>query len=335
MRTDKLQPSRRVLVCGGGGFIGSHLARRLKSRGSYIRAADRKKPEFSPSAADEFLLCDLRNPTACAEALDGVDEVYQLAAEMGGAGYVFTGENDAEIMLSSGLINLNILSAARRTRPRIFFSSSACIYPARNQKNPLSPDCSEDSAYPASPDSEYGWEKLFAERLYLASARNWGLDIRIARFHNIFGPEGAWRGGREKAPAALCRKIAEVEDGGVVTLWGDGWQTRSFLYIDEALDGVERLMSSGCGFPLNIGSEEMVSIRALAEMIARIAGKRIRFEHVSGPQGVRGRNSNNRLVRETLGWAPSEPLHAGIERLYQWISAQVLSAKEKKLCASA
>jgi nucleoside-diphosphate-sugar epimerase len=286
---------------------------------------DLKNPEFSGTAAQDFLVGDLRDPVVCQKAVDRrFDEIYQLAADMGGAGFVFTGENDADIMHNSALINLNLLEACRQKPPgRIFYSSSACMYPAHNQKDPDNPNCAENSAYPAAPDSEYGWEKLFSERLYLAFARNYGLEVRIARYHNIFGPEGTWRGGREKAPAALCRKVAETGNGGEIEIWGDGRQTRSFLYIDECLEGTIRLTRSGWTGPVNIGSEERVTIDELASMIMVIAGKRLVLRHVEGPLGVRGRNSDNRLIRQKLGWAPGEPLRAGLARTYAWIAEQV------------
>ncbi len=324
---------RNVLVCGAGGFIGSHLVRRLKAEGGcWVRGVDLKYPEFSPTAADDFLIGDLRDPGVCRAALDRrFDEVYQLAADMGGAGFVFTGENDADIMHNSALINLNVLEAChRRNTKRIFYSSSACMYPAYNQEDPDNPRCSEDSAYPAAPDSEYGWEKLFSERLYLAFARNHGLEVRIARYHNIFGPEGTWDGGREKAPAALSRKIALARDGDEIEIWGDGQQTRSFLYVDECLEGTVRLTRSEWTGPVNIGSEERVTIDGLAQQIARIADKRIRIRHVPGPLGVRGRNSDNRLIRERLGWAPTEPLEAGLRRTYPWIAGQIRERNNKK-----
>ena len=323
---------RNVLVCGAGGFIGSHLVRHLKADGGcWVRGVDLKYPEFSPTAADDFLIGDLRDPAICREALDrGFDEVYQLAADMGGAGFVFTGENDADIMHNSALINLNVLEAChRRNTKRIFYSSSACMYPAYNQEDPDNPCCSEDSAYPAAPDSEYGWEKLFSERLYLAFARNHGLEVRIARYHNIFGPEGTWDGGREKAPAALSRKIALARDGDEIEIWGDGQQTRSFLYVDECLEGTIRLTRSEWTGPVNIGSAEQVTIDGLAQQIAKIAGKRIRLRHVPGPLGVRGRNSDNRLIQERLGWAPTESLEAGLRRTYPWIAGQIQNRGKK------
>jgi GDP-D-mannose 3', 5'-epimerase len=318
----------KVLVCGAGGFIGSHLVKRLKREGFWVRGVDLKRPEFSPSPADEFMVGDLRDYDFTLSVVRGVSQIYQLAADMGGAGYIFTGEHDADVMHNSATINLNVLEAMRlQNVGRVFYSSSACMYPEFNQLDPDNPNCAEDSAYPAQPDSEYGWEKLFSERVYLAYMRNHGINVRIARFHNIFGPEGAWQDGREKAPAALCRKVAEAPAGGEIEIWGDGKQTRSFLYIDECLEGVRRLMSSDFTGPVNIGSDEMVSINGLAKLAMGIAGKKLSIRNVPGPLGVRGRNSDNRLIREKLGWAPSASLKAGLERTYPWILAQVNSRK--------
>jgi GDP-D-mannose 3', 5'-epimerase len=318
---------KKVLVCGGGGFIGGHLVKRLKAEGYWVRAADLKYNEFSPSLADEFRLGDLRDPQFAREVLCDIDEVYQLAADMGGAGYIFTGEHDASVMRNSTAINLNILESGRMAGVRKFFySSSACVYPEHNQLDPEYPDCSEDSAYPAAPDSEYGWEKLYSERLYFAYMRNYEMDVRVARFHNIFGPEGAWRDGREKAPAAICRKVAEAQPGEDIEIWGDGHQTRSFLYIDECIEGVRRLMQSSFSGPVNIGSEEMISINALARLIMEIAGKELPIRNIPGPMGVRGRNSHNRLIRQRLGWEPSQSLRVGLGITYRWIEGQVASS---------
>lgn len=320
---------KTALVCGAGGFIGSHLVRRLKDEGYWVRGIDLKFPEFWTTAADEFIVGDLRSDAVCQTIFDRqFDELYQLAADMGGAGFVFTGENDADIMHNSGKINLNIAALAAKTQVgKLFYSSSACIYPEYNQTDPLNPKCSEDSAYPAAPDSEYGWEKLFSEHLYLSFLKNKGLNVRIARFHNIFGPYGSWKDGREKAPAAFCRKVAETPDGGEIEMWGDGKQTRSFLYIDECLEGVRRLMSSSFVGPVNIGSDEMVSINELARLTMHIAGKTLTIKHIPGPLGVRGRNSDNKLIYEKLGWRPSQPLATGVEKTYTWISQQVQNDK--------
>jgi len=321
-----------ALICGAGGFIGSNLVKRLKKEGYWVRGIDLKYPEFSKTKADDFVIGDLRNPDICRTVLDqSFDEVYQLAADMGGAGYVFTGDNDADIMHNSALINLNMLEACyHRDIKKIFYSSSACIYPKYNQIDPDNPKTAENSAYPAYPDSEYGWEKLFSEHLYLSFHRNHHMDIRIARFHNIFGPEGSWNDGREKAPAAFCRKVAEEPDGGEIEMWGDGKQTRSFLYIDECLEAVMRLMKSNFIGPINIGSEEMVTINELAEMVMNIAGKKLRIKHISGPLGVRGRNSDNQLIRDKLGWEPKYPLRNGLKKTYLWIKEQIEKGKNKK-----
>ena len=316
---------KKALVLGAGGFIGSHVVKRLKREGMWVRGVDLKYPRYVATPADEFLIGDLRDLGTVRTALaGGFDEVYQFAADMGGAGFVFTGEHDAAIMHNSAQINLNVLEAARdEAIGRIFYSSSACMYPEYNQLDPDNPRCSEDSAYPAAPDSEYGWEKLFSERLYFAYARNYGFTVRVARYHNIFGPEGSWNDGREKAPAALCRKIAAAPDGGEIEMWGDGLQTRSFLYIDECVEGSLRLMRSDFAGPVNIGSSEMVALNDFARMIMDIAGKSLSIRHIDGPTGVRGRNSDNRLIAERLGWAPDRPLAEGLAATYQWISAQV------------
>ena len=319
---------KTALVCGAGGFIGSHMVKRLKKEGFWVRGVDLKFPEFAETEADDFVIGDLREQQVCRSIVDQrFDEVYQFAADMGGAGFVFTGENDADIMHNSGLVNLNILEACyKRNVKRIFYSSSACVYPEYNQMEPDNPNCAEDSVYPAKPDSEYGWEKLFSERLYLSFQRNHGMEVRVARYHNIFGPEGSWCDGREKAPAAICRKVAETSDGGEIEIWGDGKQTRSFLYIDECLEGTLRLTRSDWTGPVNIGSDEMVTINQLADMAMTIAGKKLSMNHIPGPLGVRGRNSDNRLISEKLGWRPSKPLRDGLEKTYAWIEEQVKKA---------
>jgi GDP-D-mannose 3', 5'-epimerase len=315
----------RVLVLGAGGFIGSHLVKRLKAEGHWVRGVDLKVPRYAASPADEFQIADLRIYEKVVAALDGgFDEVYQLAADMGGAGFVFTGEHDADIMHNSAQINIHVLDVARKNKiGRIFYSSSACMYPEHNQLDPDNPKCNEESAYPAAPDSEYGWEKLFSERLYFAYARNYGMTVRVARYHNIFGPEGSWHDGREKAPAALCRKVAMTPAGEAIEMWGDGKQTRSFLYVDECVEATLRLMRSDFSGPVNIGSEEMVSINHFADMIMTIAEKKLSVKHIPGPTGVRGRNSDNHLIREKLGWAPSLPLNDGLKKTYVWIAEQV------------
>lgn len=322
---------KRALVCGAGGFIGGHLVNRLKSEGYWVRGVDLKYNEYNNGNADEFVIGDLTDPVICRQVTEGgFDEVYQLAADMGGAGYIFTGENDAAVMHNSALCNLNMLHAAHLAGvKKIFYSSSACMYPEYNQLDPENPKCSEDSAYPAAPDSEYGWEKLFSERLFLAYQRNLGITVKVARFHNIFGPKGTWRGGKEKAPAAICRKIIEAEEGGTVEIWGDGKQTRSFLYVDECLEGVRRLMESDFSGPVNIGSEEMISINEFTHLIAEISGKNITIKNIKGPEGVRGRNSDNTLLQEKLAWSPSLTLREGITKTYHWIAEQ--AAKEVEL----
>lgn len=316
---------KKALVCGAGGFIGGHLVRRLKDEGYWVRGVDLKQHEHAPTAADEFVQADLRDQVVCCGITDQpFDEVYQLAADMGGAGYIFTGDHDADVMHNSATINLNILHRLQQTGVgRVFYSSSACIYPAYNQEDPENPNCAEDSAYPAAPDSEYGWEKLFSERLYASYHRNYGMAVRVARFHNIFGPLGTWTGGKEKAPAAICRKVAETPNGGIIEIWGDGCQTRSFLYIDECLEGIRQLVQSDFLGPVNIGSDEMVTINELAEMACDIAGKQLVLNHIPGPLGVRGRNSDNHLIEEKLGWRPSHSLRRGLEKTYEWIQGQV------------
>ena len=322
---------RTALVCGAGGFIGSHLVKRLKDEGFWVRGVDLSLPAYSSSPADDFVVADLRERDVVEAVIDRpFDEIYQLAADMGGAGYIFTGEHDADIMHNSAAINLNVTSVAqRRGIARIFYSSSACIYPAHNQLDPDNPLCVEDSAYPAAPDSEYGWEKLFSERLFLAYNRNYGMQNRIARYHNVFGPEGTWTGGKEKAPAAICRKVAMAANQGTIDIWGDGQQTRSFLYVDECLEGTTRLLRSSFEGPVNIGSEEMVSINQLVDLVADIAGKTIHKNHIAGPLGVRGRNSDNTLVGQQLGWKPSQTLRAGLEKTFAWIEGQVDAAPAK------
>jgi len=333
---------KKALVLGAGGFIGSHMVNRLKKEGYWVRGVDLKHPEFSKTAADDFVIGDLREPLIVKEVMwapnqksreeGSFDEVYQFAADMGGAGFIFTGENDADIMHNSATINLNVAQyAVKHGIKKLFYSSSACIYPQYNQTDPDNPNLSEDSAYPADPDSEYGWEKLFSEHLFLSFYKNYGLNVRITRYHNAFGPEGTWEGGREKAPAALCRKVIKAEDGEYIEVWGDGKQTRSFLYIDECIEASRRLMESDFIGPVNIGSEEMISIQDLAKMIINISGKNLTIKNIEGPLGVRGRNSDNRLYREKIGWEPTQLLRVGIEKTYKWIEKQVkLKAENQK-----
>jgi len=344
---------KTALVLGAGGFIGSHMVRKLRSEGYWVRGVDLKHPEFSETEANEFIQGDLRDVSFIERViqfkgyqgnfyhnvpsryLQPFDEIYQFAADMGGAGFVFTGENDADIMHNSCTVNLNVLESVRKfnditgwNTTKIFYSGSACMYPEHNQLDPDNPDCCEESAYPAAPDSEYGWEKLFSERLFLAYHRNYKIPVRVARYHNIFGPEGTWEGGREKAPAAICRKVAELpEDGGTVEVWGDGKQTRSFLYIDECIEATRRMMESDFIGPVNIGSEEMVTINQLVDTAAKVAGKKVSKNHIDGPLGVRGRNSNNDLIRKELGWDYSQTLEEGIRKTYDWIKEQI----EKKI----
>jgi len=340
--------TRTALVLGAGGFIGSHMVKHLRSQGYWVRGVDLKRPEFSETEANEFIQGDLRDPTFVRRVIrfkgylgnfyasvpdryhTGFDEIYQFAADMGGAGFVFTGENDADIMHNSVTINLNVLEEQRKfnetvgNNTKIFYSGSACMYPEHNQLDPDNPDCREESAYPANPDSEYGWEKLFSERLYFAYHRNHGIPVRVTRYHNIFGPEGTWEGGREKAPAAICRKVALLsEQGGSIEVWGDGLQTRSFLYIDECIEASYRLMQSDFIGPVNIGSEEMVTINELVDTAARVSGKTVEKNHIDGPLGVRGRNSNNDVVRRELNWDYSQSLEEGIRKTYNWISEQI------------
>lgn len=329
---------KKVIVLGGGGFIGGHLAKRLKEDGNYVRVCDIKNHEYfdHQDICNEFILGDLTDPKTVELVVgQGYEEVYQLAADMGGAGYIFTGQNDANVMHNSALINLNVAKeSVTKGIKKVFYSSSACMYPENNQLDANNPNCEESSAYPANPDSEYGWEKLFSERLYMAFNRNYKLDVKIARFHNIFGPKGTWKGGKEKAPAAMLRKAAETSDGGEFEVWGDGQQTRSFLYIDECVDAVLSLMQSKFAGPVNIGSEEMVTINQLAEMAIKISGKKISIKNIYGeeffnkygfkcPLGVRGRNSDNRLFREKLGWEVSKPLIEGMTETFEWIEQKV------------
>ena len=330
--------NKKALVLGAGGFIGSHLVKRLKSEGYWVRGVDLKLPEFSSSEADEFIIGDLRNPSLVSKVLyapnqlseqdneNSFDEVYQLAADMGGAGYINTGDNDAEVVHNSMLINLNVVrEASKKSIKKIFYASSACVYNEHNQLEPENPICTENSVYPAYPDSEYGWEKLFSERLYATYNRNHGLDIRVARFHNVFGPEGTFYGGKEKAPAAICRKVADSLMDEEIEVWGDGLQTRSFLYIDEAIEGVRRLMESNYIEPINIGSDHIISMNDLTKLVIELADKRAGIKNIPGPQGVRGRTSDNALIKEKLGWAPTQPLSDGLKKTYKWIQSQMFS----------
>ena len=332
---------KTALVLGAGGFIGSHMVKRLRDEGYWVRGVDLKHPEFSKTEANEFICRDLtdvdnmRRVIRYGATIDNFyspvfDEIYQFAADMGGAGFIFTGDNDAAIMHNSACINLNLLEEQRKlnseeeiNRTKIFYSSSACMYPEHNQLDPDNPDCRESSAYPANPDSEYGWEKLFSERLYLSYHRNYNIPVRIARYHNIYGPESTWKGGREKAPAAICRKVAYAGIADTIEVWGDGEQTRSFLYIDECIEATRRLMESDCTEPINIGSEEMVTINELVRIAAKVANKSIGRNHVDGPLGVRGRNSNNDLIREKLGWDYEMTLEEGMKKTYEWVRWQV------------
>jgi GDP-D-mannose 3', 5'-epimerase len=318
---------KKIVILGGGGFIGGHLGKRLKNEGHHVRICDIKRHEYfgHSEICDEFIVGDLRDPKVVDLVIeDGVDEVYQLAADMGGAGYIFTGENDANVMHNSALINLNVShECSIKKVGKVFYSSSACMYPEHNQLDPNNPNCEESSAYPANPDSEYGWEKLFSERLFMAFGRNYGLNVRIARFHNIFGPQGSWNNGKEKAPAAMCRKASETPEGGTMEVWGTGKQTRSFLYIDECLEAVLRLMESDFTEPINIGSEEMISINDFAKMAIDISGKSINIKNIDGPIGVNGRNSDNTLYKEKIGWSVSEPLRVGMEKTFKWINGNV------------
>lgn len=316
---------KTVLVCGAGGFIGNHLVNYLKSKDNYVIGVDLKYPEFSNSQADEFEIVDLRNQYAVSKLFTkNIDDIYQLAADMGGAGYVFTGDNDANILHNSAQINLNILSSMiNRNIQNIFYSSSACIYPEHNQTNLENLNCEESSAYPANPDSEYGWEKLFSERIYMSFAKNYGIKARIARLHNVFGPLGSYNNGKEKAPAAICRKIAESKNNGTIDIWGNGEQTRSFLYIDECLVGIEKIMASNYSFPLNLGSDRMISINNLVRLISEISGKTIYINNINGPTGVNHRNSNNSLIKQVTGWAPENKLEYGLKKTYDWIKTLV------------
>jgi len=322
---------KTILVCGAGGFIGTHLVDSLKSQGHYVVGADLRFPLYSETTADEFYISDLRDKDSVDYLLylHDYDEVYQLAADMGGAGYIFTGEHDADIMHNSATINLNVLRAVVKSRcKKVFYSSSACIYPEHNQLDPNNPDLSEDSAYPANPDSDYGWEKLFSERLFLAYAKNYDIDCKIARLHNVFGPHGSWNNGKEKSPAALCRKVALAEDNGTIEVWGPGIQTRSFLYIDECIEGIHRIMESDINIPVNLGSERMISINDLVLLIASLTNKAVNINNIPGPIGVMGRRSDNTLIRELLKWSPKEDLETGLLKTYHWILEQIALGKK-------
>jgi GDP-D-mannose 3',5'-epimerase len=317
---------KTILVCGAGGFIGNHLVDSLKSQGHYVVGADLKTPPYNETKADNFYIADLRDQCAVNDLFSAhmYDEVYQLAADIGGAGYIFTGEHDADIMYNSVQINLNILDNCKRHKiAKVFYSSSACMYPEHNQLDPDNPILSEDSAYPANPDSEYGWEKLFSERLYATYSKNYGIDVRIARFHNVFGPIGSWNNGKEKAPAALCRKVALADDNGEVEIWGPGIQTRSFLYIDECIEGIHRIMNSDYDKPINLGSERMISINELVLLIASLINKTVTIKNIDGPVGVMGRRSDNRLIEQIMGWKPAEDLETGLVKTYHWINSQI------------
>lgn len=316
---------KRIVVCGAGGFIGTYLVEKLKEQGHYVIGADLHHPMYSKSLADEFYIMDLREQENVRKLITGdIDEIYQLAADMGGAGYIFTGEHDADIMHNSCQINLNVLDQMVKAKvKKVFYSSSACMYPSHNQEDPDNPLLAEDSAYPANPDSEYGWEKLFSERLYMTYAKNYGIEARIARFHNIFGPRGSWNNGKEKSPAALCRKVAMSEEGGTIDVWGPGIQTRSFLFIDECIDGIQRIMASDYTKPVNLGSTRMISINNLVYLIAKLNGKNVSIRNVDGPRGVMGRTSDNKLIKEVIGWAPDEDLESGLVKTYAWIKEQI------------
>ena len=321
---------KKIVVCGAGGFIGSYLVTSLKAQGHYVIGADLHYPLYAETTADEFYIMDLRSQVNVEKLIQSdIDSVYQLAADMGGAGYIFTGEHDADIMHNSAVINLNVLNEMHlKGVKNVFYSSSACVYPSFNQEDPSNPVCTEESAYPANPDSEYGWEKLFSERLYMSYGRNHGIRARIARFHNIFGPLGSWNNGKEKAPAALCRKVAMCEEGGSIEVWGPGNQTRSFLYIDECIEGIHRIMASDYEFPLNLGSERMISMNDLVLLIAKLVNKNVTVNNIPGPIGVMGRNSHNKLIKETVNWAPQEALEQGLLDTITWITSKIGESDE-------